>query len=745
LKQTLNNKISYVESLLESCADGTYKTKVQNTLTEARNLYQGSQSSSEINDMIATLNQYISEMENSFWINSVSGSNVKSWSERENRLYVYGEAADMGDIAVTVARDDDEEAATMPAVYQAVQGEAYAGTVTAANDETGITYVWYVYYKFDYSVFEILNVQGDNILYYNLSQVDDDADLYLYGTTASIPDFTISVNNGVTYEIVNDEDEGMLIRMMYGSTPCTYNVHYTYDKSQLFQIKSLTGTQITDYRADNYSFEGYLYVTGIANELPELILDVNDGVEYEQILNDDGDPVIRMTCGDDTYDYHIYYTYDMSELFRISNVQGTGIMEYSTEMYENYGYLYLKGCTEEFSELNLTVGEGVDWSLTTDEDDNQIILMNSGSAEYKYYVYYSNVREIQLNQSETVNVSKTHRYVYFKFEPETSGNYILKSSGNEDTYVTLFDAQGSIIDENDDSGNDVNFRISANLEANETYYYRVRLYNTEKSGSFTVTLTRDGSEVEENPETEAVVAEQDAFGKENSADETAESDTESSETEMTVDTETLTEVSDAPANEATEQSEAAADGEIAEPEQLETFEDGDDADPDQMEEADSTEAQIEEVSEYPGTAVIEEVSENPEIMETEKVSERAEDGKTEETSESTENKDTDNILEEDEISEAEEPDVSAETEAAVDAQMDADTDMNVIGLSISPMIDSIVDSPEIANVDGVIELNLDVDASQTEAQIQASPETGIVEGELGDIIMDLDDSDVILQ
>ncbi len=59
------------------------------------------------------------------------------------------------------------------------------------------------------------------------------------------------------------------------------------------------------------------------------------------------------------------------------------------------------------------------------------------------------------------------------FTPSTTGRYILESTGSEDTFAVLYDANYNVIASDDDSGNGYNFRLCNTLTAGRKYYYQV--------------------------------------------------------------------------------------------------------------------------------------------------------------------------------------------------------------------------------------------------------------------------------
>ena len=106
---------------------------------------------------------------------------------------------------------------------------------------------------------------------------------------------------------------------------------------------------------------------------------------------------------------------------------------------------------------------------------------------------FADSTELTLDIPSTAAVTEPGGYDYFKFIPEESGNYMFYSISDDynDTYGYLHDSDGKQLSEDDDSGGNGNFRINYYLEAGKTYYYRVRYYQSDKTGSFDVVLIRN--------------------------------------------------------------------------------------------------------------------------------------------------------------------------------------------------------------------------------------------------------------
>lgn len=109
-------------------------------------------------------------------------------------------------------------------------------------------------------------------------------------------------------------------------------------------------------------------------------------------------------------------------------------------------------------------------------------------SEYIQTLKGGEISDLETDQDKDVQFNGS-KGVLCRFVPSESGMYILKSVSNRDTYGYLFDENGTMLAEDDDSGRDGNFKISSQLEAGKTYYYLARPYSS-WTGNVTLQLTR---------------------------------------------------------------------------------------------------------------------------------------------------------------------------------------------------------------------------------------------------------------
>ena len=100
--------------------------------------------------------------------------------------------------------------------------------------------------------------------------------------------------------------------------------------------------------------------------------------------------------------------------------------------------------------------------------------------------------DLVITAGETANVQiESNEITYLKFVPTASGVYTFTSLSSDDTYGYLYDSGKNQLTSDDDDGSGNNFRITYELTKGTTYYWGVRFYDRENSGSFDVRLTCD--------------------------------------------------------------------------------------------------------------------------------------------------------------------------------------------------------------------------------------------------------------
>ena len=142
------------------------------------------------------------------------------------------------------------------------------------------------------------------------------------------------------------------------------------------------------------------------------------------------------------------------------------------------------------------------WASTADATEPEENIVVTADITDLYAVWQEGVAppvgpepdEITIELNKQTMLTTESNAVWLKFTPEESGLYTIESTGNYDSYVELYreGKTGSRIAYDDDGGSyGNNFRLSYELEAGVTYYYKARLYNESRYGfSYSVLLTK---------------------------------------------------------------------------------------------------------------------------------------------------------------------------------------------------------------------------------------------------------------
>lgn len=98
-----------------------------------------------------------------------------------------------------------------------------------------------------------------------------------------------------------------------------------------------------------------------------------------------------------------------------------------------------------------------------------------------------NLPSISGNETQNVIIEDTDVSKYFKFTPSQSGSLTFYSTGSSDTFGRLYDSDMTELAYNDDNGEGMNFRISYNVNARETYVLQIGAFNSSDE-AFNVTF-----------------------------------------------------------------------------------------------------------------------------------------------------------------------------------------------------------------------------------------------------------------
>ncbi|MDP4183208.1 MAG: cellulose binding domain-containing protein [Bacillota bacterium] len=104
---------------------------------------------------------------------------------------------------------------------------------------------------------------------------------------------------------------------------------------------------------------------------------------------------------------------------------------------------------------------------------------------------FKTAKRINIGEMISGEISKAGEMDYYVFTAKTTGAYTIRTTGDIDTFGTLYDSSFKELKTNDegDSGTD-NFSISSKLEENKTYYISVRHYEPYSTGKYTLSVVK---------------------------------------------------------------------------------------------------------------------------------------------------------------------------------------------------------------------------------------------------------------
>ena len=99
---------------------------------------------------------------------------------------------------------------------------------------------------------------------------------------------------------------------------------------------------------------------------------------------------------------------------------------------------------------------------------------------------FESAKLLVYGEHEYVILDTPGKEIYYKFVPDTSATYVFRALGECDTSATLYNSAESLLGDSDDDGDGMNFKISKYLAEGKTYYLKVRLYSSSRTGTFVI-------------------------------------------------------------------------------------------------------------------------------------------------------------------------------------------------------------------------------------------------------------------
>ena len=111
---------------------------------------------------------------------------------------------------------------------------------------------------------------------------------------------------------------------------------------------------------------------------------------------------------------------------------------------------------------------------------------NANTTLYAVWQAPTTISSTVTNSSYSVSIIFANGTKYYKFVPSYTSGYRFESSGDLDTKIYLYNASGTQLATDDDSGDSTNFLLDYDFTAGTTYYLMARMYST---GTGTISFT----------------------------------------------------------------------------------------------------------------------------------------------------------------------------------------------------------------------------------------------------------------
>ena len=163
-----------------------------------------------------------------------------------------------------------------------------------------------------------------------------------------------------------------------------------------------------------------------------------------------------------------------------------------TSSHNNYQYynFYVKPYTDMWYNGDYQ-NYGICFTYSNMINDYNSVVSTEGEAGRAPTLTITYVSAPILGTSTTYNATlEWAGHNWYKFTPSTSGNYVFSTTGSTDTYGELYQGYARIAT-NDDGGPGSNFEITYNLTANVAYYIKVRGYNRDKTGNYSLRVMKE--------------------------------------------------------------------------------------------------------------------------------------------------------------------------------------------------------------------------------------------------------------
>ncbi len=237
----------------------------------------------------------------------------------------------------------------------------------------------------------------------------------------------------------------------------------------------INGSDMSFYADDDFSVKAYMnagkeyYLEVVRNETKMTSPFKISVVESTESAS------VSFTSGGKAYGY-VGDTIDLGIILD-SNTSHVGSCKYSI------GDKYIGEIVEESADgCTVSLLKAGETEITVKTENGLVATCDIVVSDMEY-------EKLSLGVATTVSV-ENYRYRYFSFTPKESGNYTFVSSGDVDTFCSLFDSNMYELKFDDDMGQGMNFSLSVDLIAGNTYIFGTGFYKANGANSFDVKLVK---------------------------------------------------------------------------------------------------------------------------------------------------------------------------------------------------------------------------------------------------------------
>ncbi len=163
---------------------------------------------------------------------------------------------------------------------------------------------------------------------------------------------------------------------------------------------------------------------------------------------------------------------------------GSGTMSNSSHTYDVSKALTTNAFTRSgYTFLGWSTSSNATTVTYTDGQSVKNLTSLNGDNFNLYAVWKLNDVTLSVNSSNNATISVVDEQRYYTFTPTESGTYVIYSTGTSDTRVYLYDSSGTELADDDDGGDDRNFRLEYDLTEGNTYRYAVKYYSSSTTGT----------------------------------------------------------------------------------------------------------------------------------------------------------------------------------------------------------------------------------------------------------------------